>query len=156
MNKPKPVFLKRYGVVLQHDGYAGEHCINTVATREDGSTFEYMTVSHPSFVKAKNGPFFTGHTEWVAGGTSYPSFDEMMDKAFGIVPDADGSKPFPWMCGECGQTEVRPRKSTMSVGDVVVSDIDVPTCDNCDTQWIDCVTDDEFTKRANDEIGKSA
>jgi hypothetical protein len=83
-NNPKPCRIDRLGITVQADGYAGEHCTNFVATKDDGTTFEYMHVNHPSFVKSLNGPCFTGHDEWIANGNSYATFDDMMSIEFGL------------------------------------------------------------------------
>jgi putative zinc finger/helix-turn-helix YgiT family protein len=70
-------------------------------------------------------------------------------------------KPFPWMCGKCGQTEVRPKaidykaeiKHDGKLYEVQVSSLEVPTCAHCQTQWFDAHTDDQINIALRQQIG---
>ena len=70
-------------------------------------------------------------------------------------------KPFPWMCGKCGQTEVRPKvidykaeiKHDGKLYEVQVSSLEVPTCARCQTQWFDAQTDDQINIALRRQIG---
>jgi hypothetical protein len=60
-------------------------------------------------------------------------------------------KPFPWLCGECGRTEVFSKKTlyestiklpTGKLCNIILNDLPIPTCRVCSTQWIDTITDE--------------
>jgi hypothetical protein len=63
-------------------------------------------------------------------------------------------KPFPWMCGKCGRTEVRPKaidykaeiKHDGKLYPVEVAGLEVPTCDHCAEQWFDIHTDEQINQ----------
>lgn len=70
-------------------------------------------------------------------------------------------KPFPWICGKCGQTEVRPKaidhkaeiKHDGKLYEVHVPSLEVPTCAHCQTQWFDAHTDDQINIALRRQIG---
>lgn len=70
-------------------------------------------------------------------------------------------KPFPWMCGECGRTEVRHKaidykaeiKHDGKLYEVEVHNLEVPTCDHCGEQWFDAQTDDQINIALRNQIG---
>jgi putative zinc finger/helix-turn-helix YgiT family protein len=71
------------------------------------------------------------------------------------------SKPFPWMCGECGRNEVRPKaieykteiKHDGKLYEVHVPSLEVPTCSHCHEQWFDAETDDQINIALRQQIG---
>jgi len=70
-------------------------------------------------------------------------------------------KPFPWMCGECGRTEIRPKaieykaeiKHDGKLYEVQVHNLDVPTCGHCGEQWFDTETDSQINVALRRKIG---
>lgn len=68
--------------------------------------------------------------------------------------------PFPWLCGECGHTEVRPvvidyKTEINHLGrlhKVCLKNIEVPTCGNCGEQWMDITTDEKIQEAFNEKL----
>ncbi|MEX1028272.1 MAG: type II TA system antitoxin MqsA family protein [Candidatus Paceibacterota bacterium] len=71
------------------------------------------------------------------------------------------NKPFPWMCGECGRTGVRPKaieykgeiKHDGKLYEVCVDNLEVPTCGHCGEQWFDIETDKQINAALRRTIG---
>lgn len=62
------------------------------------------------------------------------------------------NKPFPWLCGECGQHAVHPISSEYKtevnrdgiLHEIYIPSLEIPTCSNCQEQWFDIVVDDQI------------
>jgi len=71
------------------------------------------------------------------------------------------NKTIPWMCGECGRTEVRPKaieykaeiKHDGKLHEVHVENLQVPTCGHCGEQWFDSATDEKVQQALRTKIG---
>lgn len=70
-------------------------------------------------------------------------------------------KPYPWTCGNCAQKKVEPVigdyavqfKHDGKVHDIVLSQIAIPTCQNCGTVQTGTEIGDKVTKALRDKVG---
>lgn len=75
------------------------------------------------------------------------------------LPMAD--KPYPWTCGNCAQKKVEPVigdyatqfKHDGKLYDIVLSQVEIPTCQNCGTVQTGIEIGDKVTKALREQVG---